>query len=56
VRASNTKTQLVILLAPAFLRGFNLDHRTDFAIFIDGMPLNLPSHAHGEGSSDMNTC
>ena len=26
-----------------FLRGFNLDHGTDFAIFLDGMPLNLPS-------------
>jgi hypothetical protein len=38
-----------------FLRGFNLDHGTDFAIFIDNMPLNLPSHAHGEGYSDMNT-
>lgn len=38
-----------------FLRGFNLDHGTDFAIFIDTMPLNLPSHAHGEGYSDMNT-
>lgn len=37
-----------------FLRGFNLDHGTDFAIFIDDMPLNLPSHAHGEGYSDMN--
>jgi hypothetical protein len=37
-----------------FMRGFNLDHGTDFAIFIDGMPLNLPSHAHGEGYSDMN--
>lgn len=38
-----------------FLRGFNLDHGTDFAIFIDGMPLNLPTHAHGEGYADMNT-
>jgi hypothetical protein len=38
-----------------FLRGFNLDHGTDFAIFLDGMPLNLPSHAHGEGYADMNT-
>jgi hypothetical protein len=38
-----------------FLRGFNLDHSTDFAIFLDGMPLNLPSHAHGEGYADMNT-
>jgi outer membrane cobalamin receptor len=37
-----------------FLRGFNLDHGTDFATFLDGMPLNLPSHAHGEGYSDMN--
>jgi hypothetical protein len=38
-----------------FLRGFNLDHGTDFAVSLDGMPLNLPSHAHGEGYSDMNT-
>jgi hydrogenase/urease accessory protein HupE len=38
-----------------FLRGFNLDHGTDFATYLDGMPLNLPSHAHGEGYSDMNT-
>lgn len=37
-----------------FLRGFNLDHGTDFAVFLGGMPLNLPSHAHGEGYSDMN--
>ena len=37
-----------------FLRGFNLDHGTDFAIFLDGVPLNLPSHAHGEGYADMN--
>ena len=38
-----------------FLRGFNLDHGTDFAIYLDNMPLNLPSHAHGEGYADMNT-
>ena len=38
-----------------FLRGFNLDHGTDFAIFLDDMPLNLSSHAHGEGYADMNT-
>ncbi len=37
-----------------FLRGFNLDHGTDFALSLDGMPLNLPSHAHGEGYADMN--
>jgi hypothetical protein len=37
-----------------YLRGFNLDHGTDLAVFIDDMPLNLPSHAHGEGYSDMN--
>ena len=37
-----------------FLRGFNLDHGMDIAISLDGMPLNLPSHAHGEGYSDMN--
>jgi hypothetical protein len=37
-----------------FLRGFNLDHGTDFAVFLDDTPLNLPSHGHGEGYSDMN--
>ncbi|CAN5699313.1 TonB-dependent receptor [soil metagenome] len=37
-----------------FLRGFNLDHGTDFATFVDGMPVNMPSHAHGQGYSDMN--
>jgi outer membrane receptor protein involved in Fe transport len=37
-----------------FLRGFNLDHGTDIALFIDGMPLNLGSQAHGEGYSDFN--
>jgi len=37
-----------------FLRGFNLDHGTDFATRIGGMPVNLPSHGHGQGYSDMN--
>ncbi len=37
-----------------FLRGFNLDHGTDFATFLDGMPLNLPTHGHGQGYADMN--
>ncbi len=37
-----------------FLRGFNLDHGTDFAQTIAGMPVNLPSHAHGQGYSDLN--
>ena len=37
-----------------FMRGFNLDHGTDFATFLDGMPLNLPTHGHGQGYSDMN--
>ena len=37
-----------------FLRGFNLDHGTDFAVFVDGMPVNLPSHAHGQGYADLN--
>ena len=37
-----------------FTRGFNLDHGTDFATDIDGMPLNLPSHAHGQGYADLN--
>ena len=37
-----------------FLRGFNLDHGTDFAQTIAGMPVNLPSHARGQGYSDIN--
>lgn len=37
-----------------FLRGFNLDHGTDFATDVNGMPVNLPSHAHGQGWTDLN--
>jgi hypothetical protein len=37
-----------------FVRGFNLDHGTDFSAFLDGVPLNLPSHAHGQGYLDLN--
>ena len=37
-----------------FLRGFNLDHGTDFAFSVDDVPVNLPSHAHGQGYSDLN--
>ncbi|MEX2130513.1 MAG: TonB-dependent receptor, partial [Pseudohongiellaceae bacterium] len=37
-----------------FLRGFNLDHGTDFAMTVDGMPVNMPSHAHGQGYADIN--
>jgi len=37
-----------------FLRGFNLDHGTDFATFLNGMPVNMPTHAHGQGYSDLN--
>ena len=37
-----------------FLRGFNLDHGTDFATSVDGVPVNLPSHGHGQGYTDVN--
>lgn len=37
-----------------FLRGFNLDHGTDLSLTLDGMPLNMPSHAHGQGYADLN--
>jgi hypothetical protein len=37
-----------------YLRGFNLDHGTDFATTVAGIPVNLPSHAHGQGYSDLN--
>lgn len=37
-----------------YLRGFNLDHGTDFAATVAGMPVNLPTHGHGQGYSDLN--
>jgi outer membrane receptor protein involved in Fe transport len=37
-----------------YLRGFNLDHGTDFSLMLDGMPLNMPTHAHGQGYIDAN--
>lgn len=37
-----------------FIRGFNLDHGTDFQTRLEGMPLNMPSHAHGQGYTDLN--
>jgi len=37
-----------------FLRGFNLDHGTDFTAIVDGMPWNLRTHGHGQGYLDVN--
>src|SRR3984957_21261950 len=37
-----------------FLRAFNLDHGTDLALDVDDMPVNMPTHAHGQGYSDLN--
>ncbi|MCO6418732.1 TonB-dependent receptor [Siccirubricoccus sp. KC 17139] len=37
-----------------FLRGFNLDHGTDLAITVDGMPVNMRTHGHGQGYADLN--
>ncbi len=37
-----------------YLRGFNLDHGTDFSTSVDGAPVNLGSHAHGQGYMDLN--
>jgi hypothetical protein len=37
-----------------FVRGFNLDHGTDFAVFADVMPVNNRSHGHGQGYADLN--
>ncbi len=36
-----------------FLRGFDIDHGTDIALSVDGIPVNLVSHAHGQGYADM---
>jgi outer membrane cobalamin receptor len=37
-----------------YLRGFNLDHGTDFVTTVAGIPVNLPTHAHGHGYADAN--
>lgn len=37
-----------------FLRGFDNDHGTDIALFVDGVPVNMVSHAHGQGYADLN--
>jgi hypothetical protein len=37
-----------------FVRGFNLDHGTDFETRLEGMPLNMPTHGHGQGYTDLN--
>ncbi len=36
-----------------FLRGFDIDHGTDIAITVDGLPVNMVSHAHGQGYADL---
>lgn len=36
-----------------FLRGFDIDHGTDIAIIVDGLPVNMVSHAHGQGYADL---
>jgi hypothetical protein len=37
-----------------FLRGYNLDHGTDFATSVDNVPINMPTNAHGQGYTDLN--
>ncbi|MGC2122889.1 MAG: TonB-dependent receptor [Xanthobacteraceae bacterium] len=37
-----------------YLRGYNLDHGTDMATYVDDVPINLPTHAHGQGYTDLN--
>ena len=37
-----------------FVRGFNLDHGTDFSTRLEGMPVNMPTHGHGQGYTDIN--
>ena len=37
-----------------FLRGFNLDHGTDFSTSVEGMPVNMRTHGHGQGYTDIN--
>ena len=37
-----------------FLRGYNLDHGTDMALWVDDVPVNMRTHAHGQGYADLN--
>jgi hypothetical protein len=37
-----------------YLRGFNLDHGTDIAVTVAGVPVNMPTHGHGQGYADAN--
>ena len=37
-----------------YVRGFNIDHGTDLATWVAGVPVNMPTHAHGQGYSDNN--
>jgi len=37
-----------------YLRGFNLDHGTDLSVTVGGAPVNMPTHAHGQGYADLN--
>ncbi len=36
------------------MRGYNLDHGTDLETYVDGMPINQPTHAHGQGYTELN--
>lgn len=36
-----------------FIRGFDIDHGTDLSLNTDGMQVNMPTHAHGQGYADM---
>jgi outer membrane receptor protein involved in Fe transport len=36
-----------------FLRGVDADHGSDVAVYVDGVPINIPSHAHGQGYADL---
>ena len=38
-----------------FLRGFNLDHGSDFSVWVDGVPINMRTHGHGQGYMDLNS-
>ncbi len=51
---ANSRTHGASRQARFFLRGFNLDHGTDFATFVEGMPVNMRTHGHGQGYTDLN--
>jgi len=54
-RVSSSRCTVARKANQYLLRGYNLDHGTDLATYVDDMPVNQPTHAHGQGYTDLNS-